>query len=291
MTETSSYAGQQKECEMSGNHGYADEDEGTDFQIGEFAIQNWRWLLGGALSGLIAAGMYLWTVPPKYQATALVEIAQYASYSTSAEQNLKFTLSPTEPAELVIQRLRQPSSYTSATLAACGMGASPQGAEALSALIQAVVPRQLSTVVEVSVILDKPETAQVCVEGLFQLMMEQQASAVQATEQRQRRELALLRQQVDDIQKFLDSMQGTETYQTSYLAQRDALLATTRSIQTSEYLLQQSKNTRLVTPPFASPTPVFPRLRVVLVMGLVAGTLVGATIAVIQMIARRRKPA
>ncbi|MFY8104484.1 MAG: Wzz/FepE/Etk N-terminal domain-containing protein, partial [Ramlibacter sp.] len=81
------------------------DDEISLTDILGFLQESWASIAGVGVAGLLAAGGFLAVAPPKYEAQVMIEMAQIRG----GGPNGTVTLNPVEPASLLIERLKNPS--------------------------------------------------------------------------------------------------------------------------------------------------------------------------------------
>ncbi|CAB3881096.1 hypothetical protein LMG26842_04363 [Achromobacter dolens] len=233
-----------------------------------------------AVLGLLGAAGYLAVATSKYQASALIEMAQYGVYkgSSSAQSAIK--------PETVVESLRQPSTYSPKDLEACGLDPSPAGAELLVDLVKVSLPRGLTTMVTIDVIRNSPEVALACATRLYEITASRQAAMSSVQEAPLRERLASLQGQEKEVREYLKKVENTEFYQAAYLAQRDRLFNILHDIDEVTYLLTQFNPAKLAAPVYVSSRPVSPKKPLTLVLGLVAGAALGVAVALLRALRR-----
>ena len=75
------------------------DDEISLFDLWEKLQNGWRYVVGGAVIGLAGAGAALVVLPPKYEAVAVVQVGQVASF-------------PVEPVTQAVERMKTPAFQT-----------------------------------------------------------------------------------------------------------------------------------------------------------------------------------
>lgn len=255
----------------------------SDAEVGFMDVLKFFWshriiMCAFAVLGLLGGVGYLAVATAKYQASALIEMAQYGVYKgASSAQN---TIKP----ETVVEALRQPSIYSSKDLEACGLDASPASAELLVDLVKVSLPRGLTTMVAIDVIRNSPEVALACATRLYEITASRQAAMSSVQEAPLRERLASLQVQEKEVREYLKKLENTEFYQAAYLAQRDRLFNILHDIDEVNYLLTQFNPAKLASPVYVSSRPVSPKKP--LVLGLVAGAALGVVIALLRALRR-----
>jgi capsular polysaccharide biosynthesis protein len=242
----------------------------------------WKVILAGGLGGAALATGYLAVAVPQYEASAMISMAQVPVISNV---NINATLVPVanieEPAFL-IERLKMPSTYTPATLEACGMGQSDVAAEAMSRMVVATRSRAVSSVIVISARRESPQLARQCVNGLFEMIRAQQAALAKPIENDLQVELANFRARLAATQGDLEKVERQGLYQSVFLARREELTFLNQQILTLSQVTHRMKPATLSAPIYASANRVAPKRLLVLIAATLAGLFGGLLLATIS---------
>lgn len=266
------------------------EDEINLFDIVSFLGKSWKTILIFCVAGGLAAGAFVMVVQKQYAADALISVAQILDMSNNNNGNLAIggsnknngapiqTLSFETPA-LLIERLKKPTTYTLASIKACGLDEKQFGAETMSSIVQATAPKTLSSLVEITVRRNNAELAKQCAEGVFTMIREQQNVMLKPYLEETHNTLKELETRLVENKAFVDKMEKAGLYQTVYLAKRDESLYLTQQISEMKRAMLFNNQAFLVAPVYAPAKAVYPVRSKSLVFGAMAGLLIGLFVA------------
>ena len=259
----------------------------------DFIVDSWKTLVIFTIAGLVCAIAYLWITPNRYQATAQIQIAQFASNTN----NINSIMSPVgvnveEPARLVL-RLQSPATYSDEAIVACGLKEVMNPREKLAKLVKATIPKAVTNVVELEVNLGSKNEAIACLEVLFAQISQTQIEIAEPFFDEIKKNLADNNQQIDRAKaSFAKTAGGSSSLVTSsYLLARDEINRLADNNLLLDYLLafKETRKTKLLAPIYASPNPVSPKKAVVTLLGLVCGLLIGLSIQFLKRIFKTQR--
>lgn len=167
------------------------EDEVSLKDIIDFLSESWKAIaLSGIVGGLFAAG-YAFISPPKYQATANIQVAKIAGADV-------------EPPSTLIEKLKTPNYFSKKVHLACNVVDNKEP----SALIAKSIKVQLaktSPIIGISVEGSSPEKASRCLDSLLDDIRINQDLLANPVYEAKAKQLMLLREKLDSIQKMLKS--------------------------------------------------------------------------------------
>ena len=139
----------------------ADQDEISLLDIYEFFRDGWKTLIGFAVLGLSAGLITAFVLPEKFQASALIEPASVASKGV-------------ESVSVLVEKMKSPTYYSSATIEACDLNDSVNPAKLLVDRLKPAVPRN-SPYASVSYLAKSPSDAAKCLESVLKDVSNNQA--------------------------------------------------------------------------------------------------------------------
>ncbi|ONN67084.1 Wzz/FepE/Etk N-terminal domain-containing protein [Herbaspirillum sp. VT-16-41] len=243
------------------------DDEIRLVDIIQFVKDGWKIIGAAIILGAVGAYGIAVLMPPKYEASVLIEMGQVTS--TDGRVN------SVELPALVIERLRQPSAYSGEIAAKCGLLDNPDAKEKLAAIVSAKAPKSLTNVVDISIRRPTQEVAKSCAEALFAMVHAQQDLLAQPFDADLKSKLGKMRKDLQDTKEFMAKMESTGLYQTVYLSYRDNLVKLSDEIARLESGLLRSHDAKLVSPVSVTSRPVEPRKPLFLFIGLAIGGIVG----------------
>lgn len=237
---------------------------------------SWKWMLGGAVAGGFLAGAYVAVVSPKYEASAIVRMAQVPAISEAG----RFETVNVEAPELLVDRLNVPSIYSEDVITPCGLGHQrPPGEELLPLIRYAAKSGDLTITVRA----DAPSTAGKCATALFDMIRNLQAIDSKPLIDRLRRQRDELQARLADSQTQIAALQKSGQSQVAYLAARDELNHLWTRMDDVTNALSLSAESKMLTPVYVASEPAFPRRPLLLtIIAVLTGTLAGFLLAVVQ---------
>lgn len=257
----------------------ANDIESPEFGLADivrFFRKSWLLILTCSTTGLIAAVVFLANAPRHYEATVYIQISEIM------QDPEKYTVVPLETPAMLVERLRLPFSYTADALRSCGV-ARGKSEEAMVSSIRVNAPRGLDSVVIIKLRRPGLDLAGQCATGIFEMiqaqhtaMLEVRGDALQKDLDRYLNRLNRLKSQLDSF----SSMKKDGLDFANYLIHLDEVLNLNNKIDDIEYLKGQVRSTRLISPINVSSDPVSPKRGIVIVLGILAGLLVGTLLGV-----------
>ena len=277
-----------------------DKESMADDEIGladlrEKLREGWRHLLGGALLGVAAAGVALSVLPQKFEAVAVVQIAQIGQIGPS----MQVSSQSVEPATQVVERMKTPSFQMSVARAVGNetwlvdlQHSANAAAKYIS--VQAVKSSSVqgvSSLVELKATDTSPESALRIAEGSVRELAARQAELARPLLEKMRVDLAIAREKLAGAERELDGigkvvaaagirddrftqlslMTALRVQKESEIyAQRNAIIALETALS-----VPATQQTRAIEEVFAADRPVSPNRYLLLALGLVGGLLAG----------------
>ncbi len=261
------------------------DDEISLADILGFLQESWATIAGTGLAGLLAAGGFLAVAPPKYEAEVMIEMAQIRAGGA----NGAVTLNPIEPAPLLIERLKNPSTYTPEAVQACAGGDARLSGEGMVGLVKASIPRNISHVVEIKVRRATPALAEQCAKGMFDMIRRQQTDLIKPHQDEMRSTLASLVTRFSENQNYVLKAEKAGLYNVMYLARRDETMYLIQQIDDLQRALARDAQARLVSPVYATPDPVWPKSALTLALGAMGGLMAGLLFALGRRVLRQHR--
>lgn len=264
---------------MTNNH--SQENTSIDLisfiDVFEFLWQNWITISAFTAAGVIASVVYLNSAQQKYEAIAQVLMAQVSDGKAESPAGINI-----EDPNLLVTRLRLPSTYTEEAVVACSLDVKSRGGENVADMVKAVPVKNVPSMVEIHVQHTRPELAQKCATALFEMVKLQQTMIVSPLLDESRKALAEANGKLAAIQNLIAKSDKTLIQSIAYLAIRDEINYLKNRIDRlrQDVILGEQRKTRLAAPVYASDIAVHPRKSRSLLIGLLAGVVLGTIIAV-----------
>lgn len=245
----------------------------------KFLTQSWKFITAGAVLGLLGAVAYLSFTPSEYEASAIIKMGENRGLDDDGLPRPQ----QIESAVLVIARLNSPAAYSGEVLRGCGLDDVPEAKKQMTKLARYTAEGQ-PAFLTVNVRGQGAELASKCAEGIFEMVRQQQDVLSQPGRDR-------LSQMITDLRKsrqaHLDALGGgvgLAEGMANYIAHRDAINKIEADLRKYEYALGYVP-TQLVSL-YPSPEAVFPRQTPVILLGLIAGLLVGLLSACLRRVGK-----
>ena len=273
---------------LQGNPGDNFEQEISLRDVIDFIVDSWKSLAFFTLVGIACASVYLWMAPKEYQATAQIQMAQYAVNAG----NLSSIISPVgvnveEPGRLVL-RLQNPAGYSDEIVDLCGLKNSKDPKEKLAKLVKVTIPKGANSIVELNANFESKETSLACMNGLFVEISRTQVDIAEPFFDEIKKSLAENSQQIDRAKaNFAKAAGGPSLLATSsFLLARDEINRLAENSVVLEYVLEfrETRKTKLLSPIYVSPAPVSSGKNIVVLLGLMGGLLIGVFIQFLKRI-------
>ena len=253
------------------------EDEISLKDIIDFLSESWKPIaLSGILGGLLASG-YAFITPPKYQATANIQVAKVAGSDVEAPSTL-------------VEKLKMPMYYSTDSYSACNVMDKIEPGEMI---VKSLKPRLSKTapIISFSYKEESREDAQKCLESILNDVRNNQNLLAKPLLESKKKQLTNLKKKLDAAERVVKSLaikNSNFDFSDSKFSASALLLATTLSKDTEikdlvnqindlEISLTepQTQETFLTTPIYAPKQKVSPERALILMGGVAAGLFLG----------------
>jgi capsular polysaccharide biosynthesis protein len=245
------------------------EDEISLKDIIDFLVESWKSILATGVLGVLAAGAYIAVTPNKYEATAQIQMAQLSTGGI-AGTNI-------EDPNLLIARMKLPSSYDLASIVACGYEGKKQAAESLAKIIKLGLSKG-TQMVELKAIGLSQEQATQCAQSVFNNIKQSQKIIAEPLIQEATTKLARHTARLQEAQIFISKADKSgPSMSAAYLSSRDEMKYLTDEVIRLNDLISSasSRQAKLVSPIYAPENKVSPKRAIALVGGLMGGLFLG----------------
>lgn len=258
------------------------------FDVSRFFGRNKKAILGGGFFGLAIALAWSWMAPPVYEADVIMKMAQAPIANANTNANISATanintIGDVETPALLMERLKNPATYTEKSIKACapdGMALLP---EDMVRLIKVTVNKVTSTVL-ISVRRNNPELAGRCLHALFEMISEQQAELKQQRDLLVKNALSVSRGNLKEYQNTFKSIAKPD--QATAVLMMGELAGFINQINQAEIMLSLSEPTRLIS---AAYPQLKDRRAVFIAGGGALGVLLGLVWALLAEVTRKRQ--
>ncbi len=258
------------------------EDEISRKDIIDFLVESWKTIILTGFLGLVGSITYLWVTPSQYQATAQVQMAQISANKNNYPLGVNI-----EDINLLMARLKFPSTYSTQEIKACGFESSTTSAENLVTAAKFSAVKGVESIIELKINRDNRETAIACLQSLFEKIKASQNEIIKPYIEEAKTLLIKYQDRLTNAQSLVSRIDKSEAaLSAAYLANRDEVKFLTEEILRLDTFIATSdaRQSKLITPIYASRSPVFPNKKLSLTIGLMIGLFLGLIIVLSQKI-------
>jgi capsular polysaccharide biosynthesis protein len=257
------------------------EDEISLKNIVDFLAESWKAIILTGLLGLLGSIAYLWVTPNQYQATAQIQMAQISADSNNKNNNNNNNTNPLgvniEDPNLLIARMRLPSSYSQESVKACGYDSKQTPLESLAKMVKLSLIKG-TQMVELKVLgLSQTQVVQ-CAESIVETIKQSQKIIAAPIIEDAQLKLTKYSQRLQEAQGFiLRADKSGSSMSAAYLSTRDEVkFLTDETIRLNDLITSaNSRQTKLVSPVYSPKNKVSPKSSIALLAGLFAGLFLG----------------
>jgi capsular polysaccharide biosynthesis protein len=251
------------------------EDEISLKDIVDFLVESWKAIILTGLLGLVGSIAYLWVTPNQYQATAQIQMAQISANSNNNTNPLGVNI---EDPNLLMARLKLPTTYSAQEIKACGFESSATPSETLAASAKFSAVKGVGSMIELKINRDNKETAIACAKSLFENIKASQNEIIKPYIDEAKTLLVKYQDRLTNSQSLVSRADKSgAALSAAYLANRDEVKFLTEEILRLNTLITtaDTRQAKLVSPIYASDAPVAPKKSIALIAGLFAGLFLG----------------
>jgi len=242
-----------------------------------FLMESWKIICVIGLLGLLGSVGFLAVTPNQYEATAQIQMAQISANNTNP------TGVSVEDPNLLMARLKMPTTYTASEIKACGLEGKKMPAESIVAMSKFTAVNGLVSIVELKIRMESREQAVTCAQALFENIRESQNQMIKPYIEEAKTLLIKYQARLKEAQELVvRADKSGVALSAAYLASRDEVkFLTDESIRLNAFVTAGDfRQAKLVAPIYASETSVFPEKKNTLRFGLLAGLFFGFLLAV-----------
>jgi capsular polysaccharide biosynthesis protein len=249
-----------------------------------FLIGSWKTIIVAGFLGVLASIGYLIIIPNEYQATAQIQMAQISANPSDKANSLGVNI---EDPNLLIARLSLPTAHSDVVIRACGFEKTLFPGESLGASLKLTVVKGVSSMIDLKVNRDSKEVAFNCAQALFESIKNSQNQIINPYIEESKALINKYEARLLAYQALISSKDksGAELA-ASYLASRDEIRFLSEEVIRLNNLIAIAniRQTKLVSPIYAADSPVFPKKKISLMVGLMAGLIIGFLFAIAKKI-------
>ncbi len=278
--------------EQSFNQSFEDEISIKD--IIDFLIESWKAILVTGLLGVLVSATYLIVTPNQYQATAQIQMAQIsASNNNNSNSTNPLGVNIEEP-NLLLARLKLPTTYSDEVIKACGFENASSPAESLLSSAKFSAVKGVGSMIELKINRDSKEIAINCAQALFESIKTSQNQIIKPYIEESKALLVKYETRLANSQALVSRADKSgAALSAAYLANRDEVKFLTEEIlRLNTFIITaDTRQAKLVSPIYASDTAVFPRKIMSLISGLIAGLFLGFLLVICKKALKNYKAA
>jgi uncharacterized protein involved in exopolysaccharide biosynthesis len=274
------------------------DDEISLFELWDKLKDAWRYLVGGTLLGLAGAGVALVTLPPKYEAVAVVQVGQVGQVGVPGQPGQAVNV-PVEPATQAVERMKTPAfqlKVAEATGNQAWVEELMRSTAATTKYISLQIVKATATpggapLIELKANAATPELATKIAEASIKELARRESELAKPMIDKMRQDLAIARERLVSAERELEAINklvmnaGVKDDRFTQLS----LMTDLRVQKESEIFRQRQAIIALETAlsvPYTQPAealeavfvtdkPLYPKKSLLLALGLVGGLLVG----------------
>ncbi len=254
------------------------EEEISLKDIVDFLVKSWKVIFLTGILGLVGSITYLWVTPNQYQATAQIQMAQISANSNNNNNNTNPLGVNIEDPNLLMTRLKLPTTYSTKEIKACGFESSDSPSEALVTAAKFSAVKGVGSMIELKINRDSKEAAIVCAQSLFENIKASQNEIIEPFIEEAKALLAKYQDRLTNSQSLVARADKSgAALSAAYLANRDEVKFLTEEILRLNTFITtgDTRQAKLISPIYASDLPVAPKKRISLIAGLFAGLFLG----------------
>jgi uncharacterized protein involved in exopolysaccharide biosynthesis len=245
------------------------EDEISLKDIIDFLAESWKTIFATAIVGILGAVGYIIVTPNQYEATAQIQMAQLS--------NGGITGTNLEDPNLVIARLKLPSTYDQETINSCGYQVKRYPTEELAKMTKPSLIKG-TQMLDIKVQGLSREQATQCAESILRIVKDSQKAIAEPIIDEAKAKLLKYSQRLQEAQSFIvKADKSGSSMSAAYLSTRDEVnFLTDETIRLNDLIASaNSRQTKLVSPIYSPENKVSPKRAIALIAGLFAGLFFG----------------
>jgi len=270
------------------------EEEISLKDIIDFLIESWKVILVTGLLGVLISATYLIVTPNQYQAAAQIQMAQISASNNNNNNNTNPLGINIEEPNLLMARLKLPTTYSDEVIKACGFENASSPAESLASSAKFSAVKGVGSMIELKINRDSREIAINCAQALFESIKASQNQIIKPYIEESKALLVKYEARLANSQSLVSRADKSgAALSAAYLANRDEVKFLTEEILRLNTFITtaDTRQAKLVSPIYASDTPVSPKKKFILILGLLGGLFVGfLTMIVKKIIAAHKIP-
>lgn len=233
----------------------------------------WKFILVSGLIGVSVGGIFVLSAQPQYEVSALLRLPQIKGGLEGGAELVKL-----EEPNVLIHKIKTPLIYGPEEFSACGtLGAEDPGG-ALIGAIKLGSFKGSNSVMELRVAGPTFAQATSCFNAVFNLLKRDQLNSIYPIKQFVQNQLSHYRSELEEARRGMQAGIKLDTSQpVIYLAIRDDIIFFRKQISRFRGYLEMLDDVdlTLMTPVYGAVSPVYPKVRLILMVSLFIGLFLG----------------
>ena len=253
------------------------EDEISIKDIIDFLSEFWKQIVAVGVIGILGALGFVFVVPSQYEATAQIRMAQIDAGNTTNPLGVNL-----EDPNTLMARLKLPSAYSPDEIKACALADAKSPGESMVGLAKVSAVKGAASIIELKIRLESREQAVNCAQAIYEGIRESQAQIMKPYIEEAKTLLLKYQVRLQEAQSLIARADKSgSALSAAYLANRDELkFLSDETIRLNAIITSgDTRYAKLVSPIYASDAPVYPKKKLSLVIGLLAGLFLGLLLA------------
>ncbi len=253
------------------------EKEITFKDVLELLIESRKIIIIFSFLGLLGALGFLMVTPNKFEAVAKIQMGRL-----SPEKILTWVNA--EDPNLLMYRLKTPSSYSAVEIKACDLDNEKVPNESLVELLNFFVPKGLNNILELRVSLTSKEKAYSCTLAIFEYIRESQNQINKIHIDRAKGLLMEYRPRLKEVINHGSLGGSGQSISSTFFPSKDDVKPLAEEILRLNNLINNVEQAKLIAPIHVLDTPIFRKTFTAIGIGFFAGLLLGLMLALIRRI-------
>jgi capsular polysaccharide biosynthesis protein len=256
------------------------EDEISLKDIFDFLMESWKTILGVGLLGLLGAVGFLALTPNQYEASAQIQMAQISANNNTNPLGINI-----EEPNVLMARLKMPTTYSATEIKACGLEGQKMSSESMVAMAKFSAVKGVGSIVELKIRMESREQAVVCAQAIFENIRESQSQIIKPYIEEAKVLLIKYQARLKEAQELISMADKSgAALSAAYLSSRDEVkFLTDERIRLNTLVIAgDTRQAKLVAPIYASEVAVFPRKKIALIFGLLVGLFLGLLLVMVR---------
>lgn len=276
------------------------DEEISLFDLWQKLQYGWRYVVGGAVIGLLGAALAITLIPPKYEAMAVVQVGQLGQFKFAPLGQVEQLPSlPVEPATQAVERMKTPAFQLSVAerlgsqtwIDALQRSSNAATANLSPQVVKATIGQGALSLIELKATSDSAENAKKIADAAVFELAQRHSEIAKPMIEKMRLDLTIAKEKLASAEKELEGLNKLVanamvkddrftqlSLMTSLRVQKEAELFSQRQMVIA---LETALNAPATQPAkaieavFATDTPVSPKKGLLLALGLVGGLFAG----------------